>query len=565
MLRLSNIRIGTKLAVMSGFAIVLVACMLATLIVGNSLVREAVEKSNTGVVSTRDLEAIKAAERGMQIAARDVSLAPHEIALQQSLKLLDAERQAAHARIDPMVALFAVPERREAIATIKKLIDTYAVEVQKLSRIKAEALALRLQGGLQAEAEAEGLALEIERIGLEVLTPTVRQIEDGTGKLVQSVGTESESGLAGARETMNFAERIGLAVGLGAIVILIGSAVFGALSIARPIRALRRPLNEAAGGNFNVSVPGVGRRDEVGEIADAVVRMTAQVSKTLADIKVSGQEVATASAEISTSTTDLSQRTEEQAASLEETTAAMEELAATVKKNAENAQQASRFATGTRDVADRGSRVVADAVEAMAKIEESSRRISDIIGVIDEIARQTNLLALNAAVEAARAGEAGRGFAVVATEVRGLAQRSAQAAKDIKDLITSSGSQVKDGVDLVNKAGEALSEIVGSIRQVADIVAEIASASGEQATGIEEINKALTQMDDATQQNAALVEENAATAKALEHQAKTMDEQIAFFRLGEAAPQVDETGEPAAEAVIATPEAAAENRRRAAA
>ncbi|MBI1204437.1 MAG: chemotaxis protein, partial [Rhodopseudomonas sp.] len=190
--------------------------------------------------------------------------------------------------------------------------------------------------------------------------------------------------------------------------------------------------------------------------------------------------------------------------------------------------------SSTRDVADRGGKVVAQAVQAMAKIEDSSRKISDIIGVIDEIARQTNLLALNAAVEAARAGEAGRGFAVVASEVRSLAQRSSQAAKDIKDLITNSNSQVKDGVDLVSRAGESLTEIVESIKTVAEIVADIANASTEQATGIEQINKALNQMDEATQQNSALVEENAATAKTLEFQAKAMDEQVAFFNIASA-------------------------------
>jgi methyl-accepting chemotaxis protein len=171
----------------------------------------------------------------------------------------------------------------------------------------------------------------------------------------------------------------------------------------------------------------------------------------------------------------------------------------------------------------------------MAQIEESSRKIADIIGVIDEIARQTNLLALNAAVEAARAGDAGRGFAVVASEVRSLAQRSSQAAKDIKNLITSSSGQVKEGVDLVNKAGNALTEIVDSVKKVAEIVADIANASLEQSAGIEQINKAITQMDEVTQQNSALVEENAATAKTLEHQAKAMDERVAFFRLEDAA------------------------------
>jgi methyl-accepting chemotaxis protein len=268
-----------------------------------------------------------------------------------------------------------------------------------------------------------------------------------------------------------------------------------------------------------------------GKLKDDANTMAERIGSTIAEIKASAREVTNASAEISTSTTDLSQRTEEQAASLQETSASMEQIASTVKKNAEHAQQANQSAGGTRDVADRGGQVVAKAVDAMARIEESSRRISDIITVIDEIARQTNLLALNAAVEAARAGEAGRGFAVVASEVRSLAQRSSQAAKDIKDLITSSNSQVKDGVDLVNKAGSALNEIVESIKKVADIVSGIATASIQQATGIEDVNKALTQMDVVTQQNSALVEENAATAKTLEHQAKAMDDRVAFFRI----------------------------------
>ncbi|HSS84101.1 MAG TPA: methyl-accepting chemotaxis protein, partial [Reyranella sp.] len=259
--------------------------------------------------------------------------------------------------------------------------------------------------------------------------------------------------------------------------------------------------------------------------------MADRIASTISEIKAVGSEVASAAAEISTSTTDLSQRTEEQAASLEQTSASMEQMSATVKKNAENALQANQLTSGSREVADKGGQVVAKAVDAMARIEDSSRKISDIIGVIDEIARQTNLLALNAAVEAARAGEAGRGFAVVASEVRNLAQRSSQAAKDIKDLITNSNSQVQEGVGLVNQAGTSLTEILASIKQVADIVAEIASASNEQSTGIDQINKALTQMDEVTQQNSALVEENAASAKTLEHQSETMNQKVAFFKL----------------------------------
>jgi methyl-accepting chemotaxis protein len=255
------------------------------------------------------------------------------------------------------------------------------------------------------------------------------------------------------------------------------------------------------------------------------------LSSTVSGITAAVKEVTNAAAEISTSTTDLSQRTEEQAASLEETSASMEEMSGTVKSNAENAQHANQLAASARQVADRGTAVVTDTVEAMGRIEQSSTKITDIIGVIDEIARQINLLALNAAVEAARAGEAGRGFAVVASEVRSLAQRSSQAAKDISDLISNSSAQVKEGADLVHRTGESLKEIVQSIRKVADIVGDIATASAEQSTGIDQINKALTQMDEVTQQNSALVEENAATAKTLEEQAEAMTRQVAFFRV----------------------------------
>ena len=302
--------------------------------------------------------------------------------------------------------------------------------------------------------------------------------------------------------------------------------------VARVVASLGAGLERMARGDLSYRLNDEFAAEYV-KIRDDFNGAIGQLQQTISAIVSSTREVTNASAEISTSTTDLSQRTEEQAASLEQTSASMEEIAATVKKNAANAQQASQSANATREVADRGGEVVAQAVEAMARIEDSSRKIADIIGVIDEIARQTNLLALNAAVEAARAGEAGRGFAVVASEVRSLAQRSSQAAKDIKDLITNSSSQVKDGVDLVNKAGAALTEIVTSIKSVADTVAQIAAASAEQATGLEQVNRALTQMDEVTQQNSALVEENAATAKTLETQAVAMTEKVAVFRLGD--------------------------------
>jgi methyl-accepting chemotaxis protein len=396
---------------------------------------------------------------------------------------------------------------------------------------RVEIVALRARTG-DNTAAIQALVKESDRLLQEHTLPTANEMNGLIDEVIKVAIGRVAAAEAEAQQRMVLAERLGLALGAIVIAVLFAAALMGAFTIAKPLRALVRPLEEVAAGNFAITVPGLGRKDEVGQIAEAVQLMAQKVSATIGEIKASGREVTNASAEISTSTSDLSQRTEEQAASLEETSSAMEELSATVKKNAENAQQASQSATATRDVAERGGQVVAKTVQAMAKIEESSGKISDIIGVIDEIARQTNLLALNAAVEAARAGEAGRGFAVVASEVRSLAQRSSQAAKDIKDLITNSTVQVKEGVDLVNKAGNSLGEIVESIKQVAAIVSDIANASIEQATGIEQINKALTQMDEVTQQNSALVEENAATAKTLEHQAKAMDDQVAFFQIG---------------------------------
>jgi len=261
-----------------------------------------------------------------------------------------------------------------------------------------------------------------------------------------------------------------------------------------------------------------------------------KLNEAIGSISVVAREVIDISGEISSATATFSERTEGQAASLEQTSSSMEQIAATVKNNAENAQRANGLAQGTRELADRGGSVVSEAVTAMARIEEASQKIADIISVIDEIARQTNLLALNAAVEAARAGEAGRGFAVVASEVRSLAQRSSQAAKDIKGLIVNSSSQVQDGVQLVRRTGNTLEEIMQSIIGVADIVADIATASGEQAVGIDQVNTALTQIDQTTQQNAAMVEENLAAARMLDQQAGTMVERIGRFKLsGQAA------------------------------
>ena len=263
-------------------------------------------------------------------------------------------------------------------------------------------------------------------------------------------------------------------------------------------------------------------------------------------MKTAAAEVQTGAEEISKGNTNLSQRTEEQASSLEETASSMEEMTSTVKQTADNAGQANQLAMAARQQAEKGGAVVSAAVTAMGGINVASKKIADIIGVIDEIAFQTNLLALNAAVEAARAGEQGRGFAVVATEVRNLAGRSATAAKEIKALIQDSVARVDEGSKLVDESGRTLEEIVSAVKKVTDIVAEIAAASREQSSGIEQVNKAVMQMDESTQQNAALVEQATAASQAIVEQAQSLNGMIARYQVGEGSAQVPTR--PAAEA-----------------
>ncbi len=275
--------------------------------------------------------------------------------------------------------------------------------------------------------------------------------------------------------------------------------------------------------------------------------------KMVSEIRASSSHISSAANEISQGNTDLSQRTEQQASSLEETASSMEELTSTVKQNADNSRQANQLAAGARDQAQEGGQVIESTILAMEEINSSSKKIEDIIGVIDEIAFQTNLLALNAAVEAARAGEQGRGFAVVASEVRSLAQRSAAAAKEIKALIKDSVEKVDEGTRLVDESGKTLAEIVNSVRKVSDIMAEIAAASGEQSAGIEQVNQAITQLDEVTQQNAALVEQAAAASESMDDQAKSLNEMMNFFETGDKSYDVVASTAPSSNVTAAHP------------
>ena len=303
------------------------------------------------------------------------------------------------------------------------------------------------------------------------------------------------------------------------------------------IRHIIEPLDHASGvarhvadGDLRSEVT-VSNCDEVGEVLNSLKDMNTRLVKIVSEVRVGAEAIASASGEIAAGNMDLSSRTEAQAASLEETASAMEELTVTVKQNADNANQANRLAGTASEVAAKGGQVVADVVATMSAINSSAHKIADIIGVIDGIAFQTNILALNAAVEAARAGEQGRGFAVVAAEVRNLAQRSANAAKEIKLLIDDSVNKVDLGNKQANQAGSTMSEVVTSIRHVTDIMSEITSASHEQRMGIEQVNRMIGQMDETTQQNAALVEQAAAAAKSMQAQANRLEKLVYTFKL----------------------------------
>src|SRR5450830_1377376 len=326
-----------------------------------------------------------------------------------------------------------------------------------------------------------------------------------------------------------------LVIVLSAIAAVLASAIgiFIARSITRPLNEAVKVAQTVAAGDLTSNIE-VTSTDETGQLLQALKEMNNALQDIVGQVRSGADTIATASSQIAVGNMDLSTRTEQQASSLEETASSMEEITSTVQQNADNARQANSLAKTASEVASKGGSVVSEVVGTMSSISESAKKIVDIISVIDGIAFQTNILALNAAVEAARAGEQGRGFAVVASEVRNLAQRSASAAKEIKTLISDSVEKVEAGSKLVDLAGTTMDEVVASVKRVTDVISEITSAGQEQTTGIQQINFAITEMDNVTQQNAALVEEAAAAAGSLQDQAKNLAQVVSIFKIDEA-------------------------------
>ena len=351
-------------------------------------------------------------------------------------------------------------------------------------------------------------------------------LDELKAQLSKEEDAAANSASEGARASSNVAYGLML---IAAALSMVGAVVLSR-QITRPLAHAVEVADRVAHGDLSNAIV-VESQDEIGALMTSLRDMQANLSLLVADVRQGSQSVSIASAEIAHGNNDLSARTEQQASALEETAASMEQLSATVKQNADSARQANQLAMSASTVAVRGGEVVGQVVQTMKGINDASRKISDIIGVIDGIAFQTNILALNAAVEAARAGEQGRGFAVVASEVRSLAGRSAEAAKEIKSLISTSVERVEQGTTLVDQAGVTMSEVVDSIQRVTDIMGEISAASSEQASGVAQVGEAVTQMDQATQQNAALVEEMAAATTGLESQARDLVQTESRFKI----------------------------------
>ena len=511
---LSNMKIGQRLAL--GFTVVLALSIVITLIsifklgavatAAEQMLDEPIKKERLINDWSHNI-AIAVIRTSAIIKSSDTSLTEF---FAKNTAETNSKATMYMKEVEP---LLTSDEEKAAFAKMMSLRGAYVNGRSEAIRLKNEG---RVEESMQAHDRIYIPAAEAYQANIQYLVSLQRKRVDALRGEIQQIKHDSS---------------------LTMILLGVLSVAFGAVcawwltrGITRPVAAAVALARRVAAGDLTFRRQATSK-DEIGALQDALADMNDQLLGLVTEIRSGSHAIATASSEIAAGSLDLSARTEQQAGSLEETASSMEELTSTVAQNASNARQASVLASSASDVAGRGGEVVAQVVQTMASINDASKKIAEIIGVIDGIAFQTNILALNAAVEAARAGEQGRGFAVVASEVRNLAQRSAAAAKEIKLLIGDSVSKVDDGAKLVDQAGVTMNEIVGSVRRVSDIIGEIAAATAEQTAGIGQINGAITQMDQVTQQNAALVEQSAAASNAMHEQAGQLLQAVSVFKL----------------------------------
>jgi methyl-accepting chemotaxis protein len=513
-MKINNIKISVRLGF--GFGILMLV-LIAQGFIGVYRMAE-VEQSLDNIVNDSNLK-IKAISEMRQdvmvgaMATRNIALMTDEDKIGAEIDHIADARDDYKMNMDNLAGKVAAEDGKAILAKIE---SARAVSVPLADKAVAQA-----RGGKQADAVAVLLT--------EVL-PNQNKWLGALDEMVRWQDKRADEIAVGAEDSYKKARLLTI---LAVAATVLAGCIFAWLvsrSIIRPLGQAVAIARRVADGDLSAHID-VQSTNETGKLMLALKDMNDHLARTVGRVRSGADTIATASSQIAAGNLDLSSRTEQQASALEETASSMEELTSTVKQNSDNARQAGQLAQSASDVAVKGGAEVAQVVDTMGSINASSKKIVDIIGVIDGIAFQTNILALNAAVEAARAGEQGRGFAVVATEVRNLAQRAASAAKEIKSLIDDSVDKVNIGAKLVDQAGATMQEIVGSIRRVTDIMGEITAASREQTEGIEQVNQAIIQMDETTQQNAALVEEAAAAAASLQDQAGNLVELVSVFKI----------------------------------
>ena len=513
-----NLRIGARLGI--GFALLIASALAIALyarVALNGVNSELHLLTDDRIVKVDHLVEIKNNVNIVARSVRTMALSPDEAVKEAEARAIE-EARAANGK------LIAILEDTIAAEKGKALLKAAAQARTPYNEGVSKVVALGRAGNA---AEANALLLGDMR---EAQLEYMKKLDELIAFQKQLMKDSSQQ----VDEAVSFASEAMVAV---AVLTTLAGALIAWLitrSITAPIRIAVAQAETVARGDLRSRIE-VTSKDETGQLLSALMRMNEALVKTVTAVRGNADSVATASSQIAQGNVDLSQRTEEQAANLEQTAASMEQLTATVKQNADTARQAAQLATSASGVAGQGGEVVGRVVATMEDISASSRKIADIIGTIDGIAFQTNILALNAAVEAARAGEQGRGFAVVASEVRSLAQRSAEAAKEIKALIGASVEKVEAGTTLVGEAGRTMGEIVSQVKRVNDLITEISAASVEQTSGSGQIGDAVTQLDQVTQQNAALVEESAAAAESLKVQAAQLAQAVSFFILDDRA------------------------------